>query len=113
MTFFVTMLKGRSIITTNKPNPMPLDVKTKERCYVVFMATDVYIKKSSNFWCKLVEHLHKPETMSALYQWYMSFDLKYFDWIEERPITKAYKEMCNLYSPVEALFFEEFVDLKQ
>ena len=110
---FVVQNHARSVITTNKPNPMPLDVKTKERRYVVYMATDVYIKKSSNFWCKLVEHLHKPETMSALYQWYMSFDLKYFDWIKQRPITKAYKEMCNLYSPVEALFFEEFVDLRQ
>lgn len=110
---FVVQNHARSVITTNKPNPMPLDVKSKERRYVVFMATDVYIKKSSNFWCKLVEHLNKPETMSALYQWFMSFDLKYFDWIKQRPITKAYKEMCNLYSPVEAIFFEEFVDLKQ
>lgn len=109
---FVVQNHARSVITTNKPNPMPLDVKSKERRYVVFMATDVYIKKSSNFWCKLVEHLNKPETMSALYQWFMSFDLKYFDWIKQRPITKAYKEMCNLYSPVEAIFFEEFVDLK-
>ena len=28
-------------------------------------------------------------------------------------MTKAYKDMCNLYSPVEALFFEEFVDTEQ
>ena len=48
--------------------------------------------------------------MKALYQFFMSLDLNDFDWIKRRPITKAYKDMCNLYSPVEALFFEEFVD---
>ena len=51
--------------------------------------------------------------MQALYQWFMSLDLVNFDWIKQRPITKAYKDMCNLYSPVEALFFEEFVDKAQ
>ena len=58
----------------------------------------------------MYDHLRKPDTMKALYQWFMSLDLTDFDWIKRRPITKAYKDMCNLYSPVEALFFEEFVD---
>jgi len=48
--------------------------------------------------------------MSALYQWFMTFNLTDFDWIKRRPLTEAYKEMCNLYSPIEALFFEEFYD---
>jgi hypothetical protein len=48
--------------------------------------------------------------MSALYQWFMAMDLTDYDWIKRRPLTDAYKEMCNLYSPIEALFFEEFYD---
>jgi hypothetical protein len=48
--------------------------------------------------------------MQALYQWFMAFDLTDFDWIKRRPLTEAYKEMCNLYSPIEALFFEELYD---
>jgi hypothetical protein len=101
---------ARTVITTNKPNPIPIDVKSKDRRYVVFQSTDVYLKKSSKFWTGLYKHLRKPETMSALYQYFMSIDLTDFDWIKRRPITKAYKEMCNLYCPVEALFFEEFYD---
>jgi hypothetical protein len=101
---------ARTIITTNKPNPIPIDVRSKDRRYVVFQATDVYLKKSSKFWSQLYQHLRKPDTMKALYQWFMSLNLNDFDWIKRRPITKAYKDMCNLYSPVEALFFEEFVD---
>ncbi len=101
---------ARTIITTQKPNPVPIDVKTKDRRYVVYKTTDVYTKKSSKFWTELYNHLRKPLTMQALYQWFMSIDLTDFDWIKRRPITDAYKEMCNLYSPIEALFFEEFYD---
>jgi len=43
----------------------------------------------------------------------MAIDLTDYDWIKRRPITDAYKEMCNLYSPIEALFFEEFYDKEQ
>jgi hypothetical protein len=103
---------ARTIITTNKPNPIPIDVKSKDRRYVVFKATDKYLTKSSKFWTGLYNHMRNPDVMSALYQWYMSFDLEDFDWSKRRPITQAYKEMCNLYSPIEALFFEELYDTK-
>ena len=101
---------ARTIITTNKTNPIPIDVKSKDRRYVVFQTTDEYLKKSSKFWTGLYSHLRKPDTMRALYQMFMSIDNTDYDWIKRRPLTKAYKEMCNLYSPVEALFFEEFCD---
>jgi hypothetical protein len=101
---------ARTVITTQKPNPVPIDVKTKDRRYVVYKTTDKYLKMSSKFWTQLYNHLRKSETMQALYQWFMKFDLTDFDWIKRRPLTEAYKEMCNLYSPIEALFFEEFYD---
>ena len=101
---------ARTIITTNKTNPIPIDVKSKDRRYVVFQTTDEYLKKSSKFWTGLYNHMRNPDTMRALYQFFMSIDNKDYDWIKRRPLTKAYKDMCNLYSPVEALFFEEFYD---
>tara|TARA_R110000803_G_scaffold5966_2_gene19595 strand:- start:1310 stop:3673 length:2364 start_codon:yes stop_codon:yes gene_type:complete len=103
---------ARTCITTNKPTPVPIDVRSKDRRYVVFETTDKYLNKSSTFWANLYKHLRKPEVMSALYQMFMWMDLKDFNWIKKRPLTQAYKEMCNLYSPVESLFFEE-VYLKQ
>ena len=104
---------ARTIITTNKQNPIPIDVKSKDRRYCVFQSTDEYLKKSRKFWSLLYNHLRKPEVMSALYQHFMSFDLSNYDWIKKRPVTQAYKDMCSLYSPVEALFFEEFYCLEQ
>ena len=101
---------ARTIITTNKQNPIPIDVKSKDRRYVVFQATNAYVEpqRPTKFWTMLYNYLRTPETMTALYQYFMSFDLKYFDWIKNRPVTQAYKEMCSLYSPIEAIFFEEF-----
>lgn len=104
---------ARTIITTNKPNPIPIDVKSKDRRYVVYQSTDVYLKYSNKFWTNLYNHLRNPETMRSLYQFFMSIDLKNYDWRKKRPITKAYKNMCNLYSPIEALFLEEFISQKQ
>jgi hypothetical protein len=99
---------ARTIITTNKQNPIPIDVKSKDRRYCVFQSTDAYLTKSRKFWGELFKHLQKPEVMASIYQYYMSFNLSNFDWIKKRPLTQAYKDMCSLFSPIEALFFEEF-----
>lgn len=101
---------ARSVITTNKPNPIPIDVRSKDRRFVVYQTIDKYLKKNKVFWTALYKHFRTKEFTSSLYQWFMSMDLTDFDWSKERPITKAYREMCNLYCPVEALFFEEYVD---
>ncbi len=98
---------ARTIITTNKPTPVPIDVRSRDRRYVAYQTTDAYLNKSSKFWTNLYKHLRKPEFMKALYQWFMEFDLTNYNWIKSRPLTQAYKEMTNLYSPVEALFFED------
>jgi hypothetical protein len=107
---------ARTIITTNKQNPIPIDVKSKDRRYVVFQSTDHYLGdryKNGKFWKVFYNNLRKPETMTALYQYFMSFDLSTYAWINKRPVTQAYKDMCSLYSPIEALFFEEFYCLEQ
>jgi hypothetical protein len=101
---------ARTIITTNKANPIPIDTKSVDRRYVVFQTTDKYLTKSSKYWSGLHKQLRKPNCMSALYQFFMGLDVDNMNWIKGRPITDAYKQMCALYSPVEALFFEYFHD---
>ena len=101
---------ARTIITTNKANPIPIDTKSVDRRYVVFQTTDKYLTKSSKYWSGLYKQLRKPNCMSALYQFFMGLDVDNMNWIKGRPITDAYKQMCALYSPVEALFFEYFHD---
>ena len=103
---------ARLIITSNKPNPIPIDVKSKDRRYVVYQTTDKYLEYKASFWEKLVNHFKKPEFMTALHYFFLSLNLEKFDWIKNRPITKAYKEMCNMFSPTEALFWEHYIDNK-
>ena len=96
-------------VTTNKRTPMKIDFKTKDRRFVVFQATDKYLSYNADAWKQLIRHFESEEFLGALQEWYMSLDLN-VDWIKQRPITQAYKEMMISMSPVEASFFEWFVD---
>jgi hypothetical protein len=103
---------ARLIIFTNKPNPIPIDVRSKDRRYVVYQSTEKYLDKKygTTFWNKLVAHLKKPEFIACLYEDLNSIDLNKIKWKESRPITKAYLEMCKLYVPVEAMFLESWIE---
>lgn len=103
---------ARTIIFTNKPNPVPIDVKTSDRRYGVLQTTDKFLDKKygTKFWVKLVEHFNKPEFIACLYDDLNTLDIENVDWRTERPITEAYKEMCKLYVPVEALFLEHYMN---
>jgi hypothetical protein len=98
---------ARLIIFSNKPNPIPIDVRSRDRRYVVFNTTDHYLDKKygSKFWLGMVNHFKTPQFRACLYNYYNTLDLSKFD-ARKRPITKAYLDMCKLYVPVEVLFLE-------
>ena len=102
---------ARTIIFTNKPNPIPIDVKSSDRRYCVFQTTDKYLDKKygTQFWTALVAHFNKPEFIACLYDYFNALDIN-VDWRTKRPITQAYKDMCKLYVPVEALFMEDYIN---
>ena len=52
----------------------------------------------------LVKHFNRPDFIACLYVFFNEMDICDFDWKSERPITKAYLQMCKLYVPVEVLF---------
>jgi len=99
---------ARLVIFTNKENPIPIDVRTKDRRYVCFKTTDEYLKPKygSAFWKQLVSHFNRPDFIACLYDYLNTIDLSTTDWRSERPITKSYLDMCKLYVPTEALFLE-------
>jgi hypothetical protein len=103
---------ARLIIFTNKPNPIPIDVKSTDRRYCVFQSTEHFLNKKYGtiFWKNLIEHFNKPEFLACLYKYLNSQNIDDVDWKGDRPITDAYKEMCKLYVPIEALFFENYID---
>lgn len=105
---------ARLIIFTNKPNPIPIDVRSKDRRFVVFQSSEKYLnnKYGTTFWTKLIDHFKNPKFLACLYDNLNSIKLDDIKWKESRPITKAYLEMCKLYVPIEAMFLENFIDNK-
>jgi phage/plasmid-associated DNA primase len=106
---------ARLIIFTNKPNPIPIDVRSKDRRFVVYQSTDKYLDKKygTTFWEKLIKYFQNPKFIACLYDDLNNIKLDGIKWKESRPITKAYLEMCKLYIPTEALFLEDFIDNKK
>lgn len=104
---------ARLMIFTNKPNPIKIDVNSKDRRYCVFETSDKFLDKKygTKFWSGLIDHFNKPEFIACLYDYLNNTDITNWKWKEERPITEAYKVMCKLFTPVEALFFEYFIEV--
>lgn len=99
---------ARLVIFTNKANPIPIDVRTKDRRYVVFETNDKYLepKYTTDFWKSLLKHFNRDDFIACLYDDMNSMDLSKMDWRTQRPITQAYLQMCKLYVPTEVLFLE-------
>jgi hypothetical protein len=99
---------ARVIIFTNKPNPIPIDVTSKDRRFVVYETTDKYLHKSkgSLYWKGLIAHFNSPIFTACLYDYLNNLDISKFD-TRKRPITDAYIRMCSLYVPIEALFLTD------
>jgi hypothetical protein len=102
---------ARLIIFSNKSTPIPIDVKSKDRRYVVFQTTDKYLDKkySALYWSRLIEHFNRPEFIASLYNELNNRDISEWNFIKERPITDAYREMCKNFIPIEALYFEDII----
>lgn len=103
---------ARLIITTNKNNPVKIDITSKDRRYVVFKTTDKYLDKkyTDNFWIKLMNYFKTAGFLSALYDELNEMDIENYNFASNRPITESYKEMRKLYVPLESLFFEHYLE---
>jgi hypothetical protein len=105
---------SRMFFFSNKMNPIPIDVKSGDRRYVVFKSTEVMLNNEEYgppFWTAFSALIKKPEFLASLFYYLTvirkpSVDTRNFT---DRPITEAYLEMCRQYIPAEALFFEHFI----
>lgn len=107
---------ARLFIFTNKPNPIPIDVKSGDRRYIVYQTTEEFLDKGKYndiFWSKLVKHFEKPEFLAALYDELNELKIDNYEFVKRRPITEAYLEMCKQFVPTIALFFEHYIDTLQ
>ena len=98
---FTTKDYSRWIFTTNKPDPVPIDVKTKDRRFHITKSTTRYMSWSRQQWSDLRNHMKKPEVISAIYNDLMNEDIDTFDWVDGRPRTKAMEDLYDMNTPLE------------
>jgi hypothetical protein len=103
---------SRLIITSNKPNPIKIDITSNDRRYVVSKGTDKFLdsKYTTLFWTKMKDHIKTDSFIAASYNYLNDMDISNVDWRSERPITIAYKQLCAISIPIEAMFFEDYLN---
>lgn len=79
------------IFSTNNTDGSCLLIEEDDRRYVVIDVSD-YKRNNRDFYRELNQTLTMKH-LSALYDYFMSLDVKTFDWSNERPITQGYKDM--------------------
>jgi hypothetical protein len=98
---------ARLLIFSQKPNPIPMDVKTGNRRFQVFQATDKYTDMDDEFWEERIELFNSDTFIPILYEFLNTRDISKIKW---KPIlTQGYIEMCSQFIPMEVLFLEYFM----
>jgi hypothetical protein len=98
---------ARLLIFSQKPNPIPMDVKTGNRRFQVFQATDKYTDMDDEFWEERIELFNSTTFIPVLYEFLNTRDISKIKW---KPIlTQGYIEMCSQFIPMEVLFLEYFM----
>ena len=95
------------IVTSNKPNPVSIDVLSRDRRWVVFDSTDKFVKMSKDHWQVVRERFNQPSFTAKLYSYLMSLDISGFNPSGERPQTQGYKEMTEKGIPPFVMWLEE------
>lgn len=102
----------RLIITSNKSNPIKLDIKTGARRWVIFESTDKYIDKKiygSNFWSQVIKRFSSKEFIACLYKYLNEINISTWKF-HEKPITKAFKDMAFRNIPDHIKFVEQYIN---
>jgi len=81
-----------TIFCTN--DSVPVNVTIDDRRMVIFnTATDR--RNDEEYFKKYADWATKPENQRALYDFFMSRDVSNFNWVQDRPKTKAYMEVTQ------------------
>ena len=100
------------IFTTNKPDPVPIDVKSGDRRFFITTSCNDYMTWTRKEWAELRAHFAKPEFISALYDDLMENDIDKVNW-RDRPKTAATETLYEMNTPPEIGFFVDWFDSQE
>ena len=115
---------ARFLMTTNKPDPIPVDVASGDRRVFLTRCSDATLAWNKQYWCDVYETFRNPQAIAATYDYLMSQDLRGFDFQRDRPITEPLKNLyeintgselhflANLFNSPEAHFGDDWNEVK-
>lgn len=93
------------IMTSNKPNPIKIDVASGDRRFFIVRGTRKY-KGDINFWIETSAMFKTKKFLSSLYKYMSSIDLTNFNAERDRPITREHTNLSSVNMTPEVMFFE-------
>jgi hypothetical protein len=103
---------ARVVITTNKNNPIPIDIRSWLRRFQVFQSTHKYKNRPESWWKKEMQRVESDEFISTFYEFLNTRDISNIK-ITKPIITQKYVEMCKHFIPAEILFLEHFIECEE
>ena len=97
-------------ITTNRTEPVPIDVRTGDRRFVVYEGLGQMAKEREIY--SLKKYFENPQFLTALTDYLMELEIDSLT-INDRPITQAYMKMCESFIPTTCFFMEWFITQKR
>lgn len=98
---------GRYLIFSN--NDTPVMIEMSDRRFVVYICADD-VRNNREYFKELYASFKDEQKVRAFYDYLKSIDVSDWDSINDRPLTKAYKNIQSANIPVIARFLEYFVD---
>jgi len=98
---------GRYIIFSN--NDTPVKIEMTDRRFVVYECSSDK-RNNKEYFKHLVKSFKNENNVRAFYDYLMSIDIKDWDSINDRPITKAYRDIQSVNIPVVARFLDWYIN---
>ena len=94
----------RFLMTTNKPDPIPVDVASGDRRVFLTRCSNATLSWNKQYWCDVYEAIRNPQAIAATYDYLMSQDLRGFDFQRDRPMTEPLKDLYEINTGTELHF---------
>lgn len=97
---------GRYIVFSN--GEIPVKIEGSDRRFAVFECS-TSVRNNKEYFKRLVKTFKDKKVMRAFYDYLMTVDISNWDSINDRPITKAYKDIQSVNVPIIARFLEQHI----
>lgn len=95
---------ARVVFTTN--NSIPIKITSDTRRYVIAECCSEKIG-DTDYFNTFIKYMDDPATQKAVYEYLMTVDISKVDWIRDRPLSEAYRDIQGCCADLPHLFLEE------